>query len=137
MTATDLLIDAIRDHIEAVAPTTLATCQFAIRDEATNRAFPQVRVSERSIEEHEVLLGVYRCTVDVTIRTIPDDTGDSTHRTMVEELWNIVADEDIENSLTSVDTLNVHDARCSGPMTAPEDDMRETTLELSCVFHTG
>lgn len=135
MTATDLLIDGIRDHVEAIAPTTLGTCSFAVRDQATNRSFPQVRVSERAIEEHEILQGVYRATIDVCLRTIPDDTTDATHYTMVEELWNIVADEDIENSLSSVDGLKVHDVRCSGPMTEPDEDYRETTLELSVVFH--
>ena len=135
MNATDLLIDGIRDHLEAVATGTLADCSFVVRDQASDRTFPQVRVSERGIEEiHEALLGVYRATVDVTLRTIPADTTDAAHFTLADSLWNFVADDDIENSLSSVDGLKVHDVRCAGPQTAPDDDYRATVLELSVVF---
>lgn len=133
--ATDLLIDAIRDHIEAVAPSPLSTCSFVIRDQAATQTFPQVRVSERSVEEHDILVGVYTSTVDVTLRTIPDDTGDSIHYSMSQDLWNIVGDDEIELSLSSVNTLKVHDVRCAGPMSEPEDDYRQTVMELRCVYH--
>ena len=69
---TDLLIDGIRDHLEAVAVSPLSTASFVIRDQARDRTFPQVRISERNIDElHEVLHGVYRATIDATLRTIP------------------------------------------------------------------
>ena len=134
MNSTDLLVDAIRDHVEAVAPATLATCSFVIRDQADDRTFPQVRVSERSIEEHEVIRGSYRARVDATLRTNPEDTSDATHYAMVEELWGLVADEDIERSLSSMNYLKCHDCRCSGPITEPEDGYRSTVLELNVVF---
>ena len=137
MNATDLLIDGIRDHLEAVAPSPLSTCSFTIRDQAQDRSFPQVRVSERGIEEvNEALLGVYRATVDVTLRDIPDATTDAVHQSLADDLWCLVADSDIEHSLSSVPGLKVHDVRCGGPMTAPDDDYRATSFELSVVFHT-
>jgi hypothetical protein len=135
MNPTDLLIDGIRDHIEAVAPTALSACSFVIRDQAADRSFPQVRVFETGVEEHEVLLGVYRASVSVQLRSIPEDDSDSSHRGMAEELWNIVADESIEESLEGVANLAVPDIRCSGPMTDVDEDMRVTTFELTAVYH--
>jgi len=137
MNATDLLIDGIRDHLEATATGALADATFVIRAQAEDRSFPQVRVSERGVEEvNEALLGVYRAAVDVTLRTIPGDTTDAAHHSLAEDIWNLVADDDIENSLSSVPRLKVHDVRCAGPMTEPDDDYRSTTCGLSCVFHT-
>ncbi len=136
MNSTDLIVDGIRDHIEAEASSPLDECTFVIRDQATDRGFPQVRVSERSIEEHDVLLGVYTAQVEVSLRTNPEDTDDDAHRTMVEQIWCLVADENIEHDLSSVDSLFVQDVRCAGPMTEVEDNYRLTTFDLRCVFHS-
>jgi len=138
MNPTDLLLDGIRDHVEAVAPSPLSTCSFVIREQSANRSFPQVRVAERDIEElHDALLGVYRAKVHVVLRTIPADTSDTVHQTMADDLWELVADQDIENSLSSVGGLKVHDVRCAGPLTEVEDDYRSTVVELSVVFHAS
>ena len=137
MNPTDLLIDGIRDHLEAVAVSPLSTASFVIRDQARDRTFPQVRISERNIEElHEALHGVYRATIDATLRTIPKDTTDAVHQSLADELLNLVADDDMENSLCSVQGLKVHDVRCGGPMTEPDDDYRSTTCSLTVVFHS-
>ena len=56
---------------------------------------------------------------------------------MADSIWNLVADDDIENSLSSVPRLKVHDVRCIGPRTEVEDDYRATTCSLSVVFHAN
>ena len=131
---TDLVIDGIRDHIEAEATGTLADCTFVVRDQAQDRNFPQVRTSERSSEEHETLLGVYRAQIDATLRTNPTDTTDDEHHVLAGLVWNIVADEDIEDSLSDVDGLLCYDVRCAGPTTEPDDDYRLTVFSLTVVF---
>ena len=134
MNATDLLIDAIRDHIEATATSPLSACSFVIRDNAIDRTFPQCRTSERSVEEHEIVLGTYLAQVDVTIRTNPEDTSDAVHQSIVDQAWQIVADTELKRWLSQTAELQVFEARCSGPMTEPDDDYRATTFPLRCVY---
>ena len=134
MNATDLLIDSIRDYIEATAVTPLSTCSFVLRDQAADRTFPQCRTSERSVEEHEIVRGAYIAQVDVTLRTIPGDTSDADHQSIADQLWGIIADVDIHRWLSQTGSLQVFDVRCSGPMTEPDDDYRSTTFPLRCVY---
>lgn len=131
---TDLLLAGIRSHLIGVAPTELATCTFNLRDTATVKTYPLVVITDTGSDEHDVLRGVYRVNVEVALRSIPDDTTDAAHRTIAQQIWQLLADEDVVESLDSYDpTMRVWDVRCAGAVANEDDEYRQSVVTVECV----
>lgn len=127
----DKVVAAVADYLETNAPTTLATATFYERDEGADLQYPAVIVAESGRpEEHEIRRGHWTVEVEVILKTKPEgDEGAATHRTMTDQINNLVGDaEGVVTHLS--DTLECNDSWGGTGGTESEDGYRITTFPL-------
>lgn len=131
MHATDNVMAAIRSELVSNAPTELATCTFNLRDEADVKTYPLVVITDTDTDEHDVLRGVYLVGVDVALRTIPEDTSNSNHELIAQQIWDILADEATVTVLDNWDAdMDVWDIRCQGALANEDDEYKQSVISL-------
>jgi hypothetical protein len=139
---TDKVLAGLKAWIESQASPDLEGVSIYLQDDAAERVPPFLTLSDTGSEEHPVLRGVLKITVEVKLFTVPvetvedeDDaaTDSAGHRAMNAALADILGDTASIQFLCAQDGLTCFDVRGTAPTWEPEDDMRATTFKLEVV----
>ena len=126
MTPTDALKTNLAAHI--TANMTTATPVYLSGTEA-EIVLPLVGITDTGTEIHEagdtLMRGVYDIDLDIEVATVPDETTNSEHSALADEVWRIIA-SDLPPHLTGPNDITLFDFRADSG-TVETDDGRRTT----------
>lgn len=144
MTTTDKTLAGLKAWITYRAPAELAEVPIYLRDDATERDFPCIVLSDTGAEEHPVLRGVLSIGIEAKLLSVAVDepesddtyaTSTDDHRTIAGQLADILGETAAAvDFLTARDGLKCFDLRGAAPTTEPDDEgHRATTIQLGAV----